>query len=75
MEQPQAIGRALGFGGRLSFDTATLGGLDEQYEKLKNIDVSYYCLLIRSLNTNNRKILTIVLFPWHVEHFSRWMWI
>jgi glucosamine--fructose-6-phosphate aminotransferase (isomerizing) len=38
MEQPQAIGRALGFGGRLSFDTATLGGLDEQYEKLKNID-------------------------------------
>jgi hypothetical protein len=40
MEQPQAIGRALGFGGRLSFDTATLGGLDEQIDKLKNIDVS-----------------------------------
>lgn len=38
MEQPQAIGRALGFGGRLSFDTATLGGLDEQYDKLKNVD-------------------------------------
>ncbi|KAL3798593.1 hypothetical protein ACHAWO_014002 [Cyclotella atomus] len=38
MEQPQAIGRALGFGGRLSFDTATLGGLDEQYDKLKDID-------------------------------------
>jgi glucosamine--fructose-6-phosphate aminotransferase (isomerizing) len=38
MEQPQAIGRALGFGGRLSFDTATLGGLDEQIDKLKNID-------------------------------------
>ncbi|KAL3797958.1 hypothetical protein HJC23_013196 [Cyclotella cryptica] len=38
MEQPQAIGRALGFGGRLSFDTATLGGLDEKYDVLKNID-------------------------------------
>lgn len=40
MEQPQAIGRALGFGGRLSFDTATLGGLDEKYETLKDLDVS-----------------------------------
>jgi glucosamine--fructose-6-phosphate aminotransferase (isomerizing) len=45
MEQPQAIGRALGFGGRLSFDTATLGGLDEQYDKLKDIDVSTTSLL------------------------------
>lgn len=44
MEQPQAIGRALGFGGRLSLDTATLGGLDEQYEKLKDIDVSCFNL-------------------------------
>lgn len=46
MEQPQSIGRALGFGGRLSFDTATLGGLDEQYDKLKDVDVSHYCLLV-----------------------------
>jgi glucosamine--fructose-6-phosphate aminotransferase (isomerizing) len=38
MEQPQAIGRALCFGGRLSLDTATLGGLDAKYDKLKDID-------------------------------------
>lgn len=38
MEQPQAIGRALGFGSRLFLDTATLGGLDEKYDIMKNID-------------------------------------
>lgn len=38
MEQPQAIGRALCFGGRLFLDSATLGGLDDQYEQLKNVD-------------------------------------
>jgi len=38
MEQPQAIGRALCFGGRLFLDTATLGGLDNNYEELKNLD-------------------------------------
>ena len=38
MEQPQAIGRALCFGGRLSLDTATLGGLDANYDRLKGID-------------------------------------
>jgi glucosamine--fructose-6-phosphate aminotransferase (isomerizing) len=38
MEQPQAIGRALGFGGRLFLDTAMLGGLQDKYEKLKNIE-------------------------------------
>jgi glucosamine--fructose-6-phosphate aminotransferase (isomerizing) len=38
MEQPQAIGRALGFGGRLFLDTAILGGLQDKYEKLKNIE-------------------------------------
>lgn len=38
MEQPQAIGRALCFGGRLSLDTATLGGLDEKYDKLTGIE-------------------------------------
>jgi len=38
MEQPQAIGRALDFGGRLFLDTAWLGGLDANYDQLKNID-------------------------------------
>lgn len=38
MEQPQAIGRALGYGGRLFLDTAILGGLQNEYQKLKNID-------------------------------------
>lgn len=38
MEQPQAIGRALGFGGRLFMDTAVLGGLMDKYDKLKNIE-------------------------------------
>jgi len=38
MEQPQAIGRALGFGGRLFLDKATLGGLDDNYDKLKGIE-------------------------------------
>merc|ERR1719145_86667 len=39
MEQPQSIGRALGdFGGRLFLDKATLGGLDENYDRIKNIE-------------------------------------
>jgi len=38
MDQPQAIGRALGFGGRLYQNKATLGGLEEKHDKLKNID-------------------------------------
>lgn len=37
MEQPQAIGRALCFGGRLSLDTASLGGLQDNIDKLKGI--------------------------------------
>lgn len=37
MEQPQAIGRALCFGGRLSLDTAALGGLQDSVDKLKDI--------------------------------------
>ena len=37
MEQPQAIGRALCFGGRLSLNTSNLGGLQEHVEKLKDI--------------------------------------
>jgi len=38
MEQPQAIGKALGFGGRLYLDTATLGGLDANVDRLKSIE-------------------------------------
>mmetsp|Transcript_23999 Transcript_23999/g.49701 ORF Transcript_23999/g.49701 Transcript_23999/m.49701 type:complete len:695 (-) Transcript_23999:192-2276(-) len=38
LEQPQAIGRALCFGGRLSLNTATLGGLDAKVDKFKEID-------------------------------------
>jgi glucosamine--fructose-6-phosphate aminotransferase (isomerizing) len=38
MEQPQAIGNALCFGGRLFLDHATLGGLDNNYEQLKDIE-------------------------------------
>ena len=37
MEQPQAIGRALCFGGRLSLDRASLGGLQDNIGKLKDI--------------------------------------
>jgi glucosamine--fructose-6-phosphate aminotransferase (isomerizing) len=37
MEQPQAISRALNYGGRLSDDSAKLGGLDKNKESLKHI--------------------------------------
>ncbi|KAL3944241.1 MAG: hypothetical protein SGBAC_001684 [Bacillariaceae sp.] len=37
MEQPEAIARALGFGGRLSQDAVLLGGLDKNEEKMKKI--------------------------------------
>lgn len=36
-EQPEAIARALGFGGRLSLDSVFLGGLDEKRETLSAI--------------------------------------
>ena len=38
MEQPQAIGRALGFGARLFLNTANLGGLTEKYDQLRQVD-------------------------------------
>lgn len=38
MEQPQAIGRALRFGSRLFLNKATLGGLEENYDRLKNME-------------------------------------
>uniref|UniRef100_A0A7S2MLC9 Glutamine--fructose-6-phosphate aminotransferase [isomerizing] n=1 Tax=Helicotheca tamesis TaxID=374047 RepID=A0A7S2MLC9_9STRA len=37
VEQPEAIARALGFGGRLSSDQILLGGLDANYDTLKKI--------------------------------------
>lgn len=37
MEQPEAIARALGYGGRLSSDKVYLGGLDSNLEKLAQI--------------------------------------
>jgi glucosamine--fructose-6-phosphate aminotransferase (isomerizing) len=37
MEQPQAISRALNYGGRLSDDSAKLGGLDKNKDSLKHI--------------------------------------
>jgi glucosamine--fructose-6-phosphate aminotransferase (isomerizing) len=33
-EQPEAVARALGFGGRLGFDRVLLGGLDHNYERI-----------------------------------------
>jgi len=37
VEQPEAIGRALGFGGRLAPDQILLGGLDANFEKLSKV--------------------------------------
>jgi len=37
LEQPEAIGRALSFGGRLSSEAIYLGGLDDQFERLSKI--------------------------------------
>ena len=36
-EQPQAIARALGFGGRLNNDRVVLGGMDAVKERLTKI--------------------------------------
>lgn len=37
MEQPEAIGRALAFGGRIGYDRIHLGGLDDSYQRLRQI--------------------------------------
>ena len=37
MEQPEAIARALGFGGRMSYERVLLGGLDNNESKLQHI--------------------------------------
>jgi len=37
MEQPEAIARALGFGGRMSYERVLLGGLDQRENELRKI--------------------------------------
>jgi len=37
MEQPQAISRALNYGGRLLDDSSKLGGLEKNKDTLKNV--------------------------------------
>jgi len=49
-EQPEAIGRALGFGGRLMSDKITLGGLEKNEEKLAKVDFLTLCACGTSLN-------------------------
>lgn len=51
-EQPEAIGRALGFGGRLMSDKITLGGLEKMGEKLASIDFLTLCACGTSLNAS-----------------------
>jgi len=38
MEQPEAIARALGFGGRMSYERVLLGGLDQNESKMQKIN-------------------------------------
>jgi len=51
-EQPEAIGRALGFGGRLMSDKITLGGLEKESEKLSTVDFLTLCACGTSLNAS-----------------------
>lgn len=51
-EQPEAIGRALGFGGRLMSDKITLGGLEKMSEKLASVDFLTLCACGTSLNAS-----------------------
>eukprot|EP00579_Thalassiosira_antarctica_P005713 CAMPEP_0201882656 /NCGR_PEP_ID=MMETSP0902-20130614/14330_1 /ASSEMBLY_ACC=CAM_ASM_000551 /TAXON_ID=420261 /ORGANISM="Thalassiosira antarctica, Strain CCMP982" /LENGTH=702 /DNA_ID=CAMNT_0048411235 /DNA_START=93 /DNA_END=2201 /DNA_ORIENTATION=- len=51
-EQPEAIGRALGFGGRLMADKITLGGLEKMADKLSNVDFLTLCACGTSLNAS-----------------------
>ena len=51
-EQPEAIGRALGFGGRLIADKITLGGLEKMSDKLSTIDFLTLCACGTSLNAS-----------------------
>jgi len=49
-EQPEAIARALGFGGRLSDQKVVLGGLDNNIDKLSKIDTLVMSACGTSLN-------------------------
>lgn len=51
-EQPEAIGRALGFGGRLMADKITLGGLEKMADKLSTVDFLTLCACGTSLNAS-----------------------
>lgn len=51
-EQPEAIGRALGFGGRLMSDKITLGGLEKKADKLATVDFLTLCACGTSLNAS-----------------------
>lgn len=51
-EQPEAIGRALGFGGRLMADKITLGGLEKMADQLAKIDFLTLCACGTSLNAS-----------------------
>jgi glucosamine--fructose-6-phosphate aminotransferase (isomerizing) len=51
-EQPEAIGRSLGFGGRLMADKITLGGLEMKADKLANVDFLTLCACGTSLNAS-----------------------
>lgn len=51
-EQPEAIGRALGFGGRLMADKITLGGLEKMSTKLAGINFLTLCACGTSLNAS-----------------------
>lgn len=51
-EQPEAIGRALGFGGRLMADKITLGGLEKMEEKLSTVDFLTLVACGTSLNAS-----------------------
>mmetsp|Transcript_7120 Transcript_7120/g.14284 ORF Transcript_7120/g.14284 Transcript_7120/m.14284 type:complete len:717 (+) Transcript_7120:170-2320(+) len=51
-EQPEAIGRALGFGGRLTADRITLGGLEKMSDKLATVNFLTLCACGTSLNAS-----------------------
>lgn len=52
LEQPEALARALGFGGRLSEDRVYLGGLDRQRERMAKISTMILAGCGTSLNAS-----------------------
>ena len=51
-EQPEAIGCALGFGGRPMPDKITLGSLEMKANKLSKVDFLFLCTCGTSLNAS-----------------------